>query len=74
MMALSGVRSSCDMLARNSDLWRFAASICRLLSLIYGTAGILDGRDDWVAKVFKQIHHFRFGIPPSSGADRQGRQ
>ena len=27
MIALSGVRSSCDMLARNSDLWRFAASI-----------------------------------------------
>ena len=25
-MAFSGVRSSCDMLARNSDLWRLAAS------------------------------------------------
>ena len=34
MMALSGVRSSCDMLARNSDLWRLAASIWRLLSSI----------------------------------------
>ena len=29
MIALSGVRSSCDMLARNSDLCRFAVSICR---------------------------------------------
>ena len=28
MMAFSGVRSSCDMLARNSDLWRLAASNC----------------------------------------------
>ena len=34
MMALSGVRSSCDMLARNSDLCRLAASIWRLLSSI----------------------------------------
>src|SRR6266550_4954565 len=34
MMALSGVRSSCDMLARNSDLCRLAASICRPLSSI----------------------------------------
>ena len=34
MMALRGVRSSCDMLARNSDLWRLAASIWRLLSSI----------------------------------------
>ena len=29
LMALSGVRSSCDMLARNSDLWRLAASSSR---------------------------------------------
>ena len=34
MMALSGVRSSCDMLARNSDLARFAAS-ARSVSRIY---------------------------------------
>src|SRR5216683_5516496 len=32
--AFSGVRSSWDMLARNSDLWRLAASSCRLLSAI----------------------------------------
>ena len=34
MMALSGVRSSCDMFARNSDLCWFAISSCRLLSWI----------------------------------------
>ena len=34
MMAFSGVRSSWDMLARNSDLWRLAASSWRLLSAI----------------------------------------
>ena len=34
MMALSGVRSSCDTLARNSDLCRLAASSCRPLSSI----------------------------------------
>ena len=34
MMALSGVRSSWDMLARNSDLCWFATSSCRLFSSI----------------------------------------
>jgi hypothetical protein len=34
MIALSGVRSSCDMLARNSDLCLFAVSSSRLLSWI----------------------------------------
>ena len=29
MIAFSGVRSSCDMLARNSDLWRLAVSSSR---------------------------------------------
>ena len=28
MIALSGVRSSWDMLARNSDLWREAVASC----------------------------------------------
>ena len=32
MMALSGVRSSCDMLARNSDLCWLATSSCTLFS------------------------------------------
>src|SRR6267142_5866971 len=34
MIALRGVRSSCDMLARNSDLCWLATSSCRLLSAI----------------------------------------
>ena len=34
MIAFSGVRSSCDMFARNSDLWRSAASSWRPLSSI----------------------------------------
>ena len=52
MMALSGVRSSCDMLARNSDLWRLAASICRLLSSISrNSRAFWIARADWVAKV-----------------------
>jgi hypothetical protein len=34
MIALSGVRSSCDMFARNSDLCRLAASSCRLFCSI----------------------------------------
>ena len=34
MIALSGVLSSCDMLARNSDLCLFATSSWRLLSSI----------------------------------------
>ena len=32
MIAFSGVRSSCDMFARNSDLWRLTVSSWRLFS------------------------------------------
>ena len=32
LMAFNGVRSSCDMWARNSDLWRLATSSSRLFS------------------------------------------
>ena len=52
MMALSGVRSSWDMLARNSDLCRLAASSCRLLSSISrNSRAFWMARADWVAKV-----------------------
>ena len=52
MMALSGVRSSWDMLARNSDLCRLAASSCRLLSSIsWKSRAFWIARADWVAKV-----------------------
>ena len=52
MMAVNGVRSSCDMLARNSDLCRLAASICWLFSSISrNSRAFWIARADWVAKV-----------------------
>ena len=54
MMALSGVRSSCDMLARNSDLCRLAASSWALLSAISRKSrAFWMARADWVAKVLR---------------------
>ena len=51
-IAFSGVRSSWDMLARNSDLWRLAASSCRLLSAISRKSrAFWIARADWVANV-----------------------
>ena len=44
MIALSGVRSSCDMLARNSDLCLFASSSSRLLAWISSKR-----REFWIA-------------------------
>ena len=44
MIALSGVRSSCDMLARNSDLCLLASSSSRLLAWIS-----LNRREFWIA-------------------------
>jgi hypothetical protein len=46
MMALSGVRSSCDMLPRNSDSCWLATSSCRLLSAISRKS-----RAFWIARV-----------------------
>ena len=43
MMALSGVRNSCDMLARNSDLARLAASarsFSRMYLLLISTSSL----------------------------------
>ncbi len=52
MIALSGVRSSWDMWARNSDLCRLAASTSRLLSAISRKSrAFWMARTDWVAKV-----------------------
>ena len=52
-IAFSGVRSSWDMLARNSDLWRLAASSCRLLSAISrNRRAFWMASADWVAKVW----------------------
>ncbi len=65
MIAFSGVRSSWDMFARNSDLWRLAASSSRLLS-----SSSLNRRAfwmaiaDWAASVFRRS--------TTSGAKRPG--
>ncbi len=52
MMALSGVRSSCDMLARNSDLCWLATSSSRLLSSIsWNSRAFWMARADCAANV-----------------------
>ena len=59
-IAFSGVRSSWDMLARNSDLWRLAASSCRPLSSISRKSrAFWMARADWVAKVSKELDDLR---------------
>ena len=56
MMALSGVRSSCDMLARNSDLCLFASSSSRLLSWIsLKRRAFWIAITAWSAKVFRSV-------------------
>ena len=50
--ALSGVRSSCDMLARNSDLCRLATSSSALLrSSSRNSRALRIASADWLAKV-----------------------
>src|SRR5437867_12116546 len=57
MMALSGVRSSCDMLARNSDLCRLAVSSWALLSAISRKSrAFLDGEDRLAAERLQHVH------------------
>ena len=52
MTALSGVLSSWDMLARNSDLWRLAiSSSARLVSSSPKSRALTMARPDWLAKV-----------------------
>ena len=73
MIALSGVRSSCDMLARNSDLCRLAASICRPLSSISR-----NSRAFWIAKdrlsrkCFQQLDHLGTKLAGGFSPDNQG--
>ena len=52
MMALSGVRSSWLMLARNCDLCSLASASCRLLSSIsLNSRAFWIASTDWAAKV-----------------------
>ena len=56
MIALSGVRSSCDMLARNSDLCWLATSSSRLfISISRKSRAFWMARADWVAKVLSTL-------------------
>ena len=72
MIALSGVRSSCDTLARNSDLWRLAASICRPLSSISrNSRAFWIARADWRGEGLQEIHNFGRKAAGFAPADRQ---
>ena len=68
MIALSGVRSSCDMLARNSDLCWLADF--QLLALRFDLAKqprVVDRQRRLRREGLQQIHHLRFelsGLPP----------
>ena len=72
MMAFNGVRSSWDMLARNSDLCRLAASIWRLFSSISrNSRAFWIANTDWVARFSKarslrgETPRSTFAVPPS---------
>ena len=56
--ALSGVRSSCDMLARNSDLCRLATSSSRGLRLqLAEQPGVDDGQRRLAGEGLQQLEH-----------------
>ena len=58
------------MLARNSDLWRLAASSCRLLSAISRKRrAFWIARADWVAKVVRRSHDLRRELAGRLAAD-----
>ena len=64
MMALSGVRSSCDMLARNSLLCLFAISSCWLLSWIsWNSRAFWIAIAAWSAKVCSSAISFSENAP-----------
>ena len=56
MMAFNGVRSSCDMLARNCDLCWLAASSCSPFSWIsWNSRAFWIASTDWAAKVCSSV-------------------
>ena len=58
MTAFSGVRSSWDMLARNSDLCRLAtSSSADLVSSSRNSRALTIATEDWDAKVSQEVHH-----------------
>ena len=75
MIALSGVRSSWDMFARNSDLCRLAASSSRLLSSIsWKSRAFWIARADWVAKVLSSSTTSGGNSPGRLPVDARGRR
>ena len=57
MTALSGVRSSCDMLARKSDLcWLVVASSRRCSSSCWCSRALVSAMADWLAKAVSMSH------------------
>ncbi len=70
MIALSGVRSSCDMFARNSDLCWLATSSCRLLSWISrNSRAFWMAMTAWSAKVRSSAMSLSEKGPRSLAAD-----
>ena len=66
--ALSGVRSSCDMFARNSDLWRLATSE------LAEEAGVDDGQRRLAGEGLEQLAHVLPEGTASSAAGSPGRR
>ena len=74
MTALSGVRSSWDMLARNSDLWRPATSRSRrLMASSRCTRALTIASVDWLARDWSRVPTSSAN-GPASGAARPGRR
>ena len=72
MTALSGVRSSWDMLARNSDLWRLAtASSADLVSSSWNNRAFTMAIDDWDANVRSSSTISGRELPDRASADHQ---
>ena len=75
MIAFSGVRSSCDMLARNCDLCWLAASSCSALFLdLLEQPRVLDGEHRLGREGLEQRHHrlrelARLAAPDDQRAD-----
>ena len=75
MTALSGVRSSCDMLARNSDLCWLAISSCALLrSSSRKRRALLMATADWLASVSSRLARSPAGTRPARCAARRARR
>ena len=70
--ALSGVRSSCDMLARNSDLCALATSSCRFFSPISrNRCAFWIASADWLANLWSSSRRLDGELPRAASAARR---